>query len=65
MPVDRVPISISQFAELLAIEPKRLIAVEVDRRSSTVMLVMEPEEDDGTNRRGTPSDATALVEKMA
>jgi hypothetical protein len=42
MPVDREPISISQFAELVGVEPARLVDVEFSRRNSTVMLVLEP-----------------------
>ena len=45
MPVDRTTrLSISQFSELLGIEPERLIDVTMDRLSSTVTLVLEPKE---------------------
>lgn len=44
MPVDRQPISVNQFCELLALDPKRLIGVEMDRKASTVVIVLEPEE---------------------
>lgn len=43
MPVDRQPMSLSQFSDLLALDPKRVIAVEVDRQASTVVIVLEPE----------------------
>lgn len=43
VPVDRVPVSISQFCGLLDLDPQKLIAVEVERKSSRVVLVMEPE----------------------
>ena len=42
MPVERREVSISQFCELLGIEPKRLIAVE--RKSSTMVLILEPDD---------------------
>lgn len=45
MPVVREPLSISQFCELVGIEPARFVDVEVNRRASTVTLVLEPEED--------------------
>lgn len=41
MPVERREVSVSQFAELMGLEPERLIAVE--RRGSTMVLVLEPE----------------------
>lgn len=59
MPVERTPISISQFCELLAIEPARFVGVEVNRRASTVTLVLEPCEDDGIQRERTPPAADA------
>ena len=46
MPVIRQPISVSQLAELLGVEPKRLIAVEVNLLQSTAAIVLEPEECD-------------------
>ena len=39
----REPVSISQFAELMGVDPARLLDVEVDRLSSRVVLVLEPE----------------------
>lgn len=46
MPVDRsVALSISQFAELIGIEPERFIGVEVHRPSSTIVIVQEPIEE--------------------
>ena len=45
MPGDRqTRLSISQFAELIGIEPARLIDVPLDRLSSTVTLILEPKE---------------------
>lgn len=45
MPVERHDISVSQFCELLALDPARFIAVERRRRdSSTLTIVCEPEE---------------------
>lgn len=44
MPVVREPISVSQLAELLGVEPWRLIAIEVDQRSTSAVLVLEPED---------------------
>lgn len=46
MPVKRVGMSISQFCDLLGIEPiSKLTGLEMDRRSSRVTLVLEPDED--------------------
>lgn len=45
MPVVREHLSISQFADLVGIPPARFIGVDVDRRSSRVTLVLEPEAD--------------------
>lgn len=45
MPVERRPISISQLAELLGVDPSRLLAVEVHRPSKTAILVLEPSDD--------------------
>jgi hypothetical protein len=42
MPVIREPLSISQFAELVGVEPSRLVGVEFSRRNSSVTLVLEP-----------------------
>ena len=44
MPVQRVQISISQFCELLALEPGRLVGLDYDRASTVVTLVLEPDE---------------------
>lgn len=41
MPVERHPISVSQFCELLAIDPTRFIGIE--RHSTGLYLVLEPE----------------------
>jgi len=43
MPVIREHLSISQFSELVGIDPARFNGVEVDRRSSRVTIVLEPE----------------------
>lgn len=48
MPVERIEVTISQFCEELALDPKRFIAVE-RKDASTLVLVMEPE-DDGEQR---------------
>jgi len=45
MPVRRRLISVSQFAELLGVEPQQVIAVE--RQGSSLVLVLEPEVSDG------------------
>jgi hypothetical protein len=42
MPVIREPLSISQFAELVGVEPSRLVGVEFSRRHSSVTLCLEP-----------------------
>lgn len=50
MPPDRnTRLSISQFSELLGIEPERLLDVEVSRQSSTITLVLQPKEADETH----------------
>lgn len=44
MPVDRsCVLSVSQFTELLALDPSRFIGVEVNRQSSQIVIVQEPE----------------------
>lgn len=45
MPVDRVPLSSSQLAELLGVDAKRLIDVELTRDG--FVIVLEPEERNG------------------
>lgn len=56
MPVERRLISVSQFAELMGIEPQQVIAVE--RQGSSLVLVLEPEESHGwtTTGDGAPTD---------
>lgn len=44
MPVIRQPISLSQLAELLGVEPWRLLAVEIDLRAKTAHLVLQPDD---------------------
>jgi len=44
MPMIRVPVSVSQLADLVDVEPWRLNGVEVDLRNSSVVLVLEPED---------------------
>jgi len=46
MPVARHAVSLSMFAELLGLQPAQFVGVEYDRRTSSVTLVLEPEEDD-------------------
>jgi hypothetical protein len=59
MPVLREPMSLSMFAELLSIEPARFCGCEFDRRTSTVTLVLEPEENMQTSGTCPPlSDST-------
>jgi hypothetical protein len=54
MPVERVSLSISQFAELLGTEPDRVIAVE--KRGPTMVLVLEPQDvTHGANKCGNPA----------
>jgi hypothetical protein len=45
MPVERQPVSISQFAELMGIDPARFIGVDVQRHSTRVVLILEPDEE--------------------
>lgn len=53
MPVQRVPLSISQLAELVGVEPWRLLDIEVNRLKQTANLVLEPEETDmGKSKSG-------------
>lgn len=44
MPVIRQSISVSQLAELLGVEPWRLLAVEIDLRTKTAHIVLQPED---------------------
>lgn len=53
MPVERVPVSVSQFCELLGIEPEQFVGVEVQKPSSRVLILVEP--DDGTDQRNLPA----------
>jgi hypothetical protein len=44
MPIERHPISVSQFCELLALDPARFYGVERGPRgSSTLTILMEPD----------------------
>lgn len=45
MPVERKQVSISQLAELVGVDPARLIDVDVHRPSQTAVLILEPEDD--------------------
>lgn len=45
MPIVREPISVSQLAELLGVEPWRLRDVEINLLTSTAAIVLEPDED--------------------
>ena len=54
MSVQRIELSVSQFAELIGVEPERVLGVE--KRGSTMILVLEPEDTDGgTNQRDIPA----------
>lgn len=46
MPVVREPISISQLAGLLGVEPWRLIDVKVDLLKQSAQIVLEPADRD-------------------
>ena len=46
MPVVRQPVSLSQLADLLGVEPWRLLAVEVDLSRKSAALVLEPDDRD-------------------
>lgn len=41
MAIERRQMSVSQFSELMGIEPRAFIGVEVNRQRSTVTLVVE------------------------
>lgn len=43
--------SVKQFCEMLELDPKRLIGVEMDRTNSTVVIVLEPEADASVHER--------------
>lgn len=45
MPVERQIVSISQLAELVGVDPARLIAVDINRPAKTATLILEPEHD--------------------
>jgi hypothetical protein len=53
MPVERQPISFRTFCDEMAIDQQRFIGVEVNRQTSTVYLVLEPE--DESNERRDPA----------
>jgi hypothetical protein len=61
MPVKRIALSVSQFCDCLALEPGSLVGVEIDRRSSRVVLILEPTEDDTAPRELGPSWVRAAV----
>jgi hypothetical protein len=61
MPVKRIALSVSQFCDCLALEPGSLVGVEIDRRSSRVVLILEPTEDDMAPRELGPSWVRAAV----
>lgn len=42
MPVERIPVSVSQFCELLALDPARFVGVDVDRAHSTITILQKP-----------------------
>lgn len=54
MQVDRsVRLSISQLSDLIGIDPTRFVGLEVDRVSSTVTVIQEPQErHNGAGKRG-------------
>jgi hypothetical protein len=51
VPIERRAVSVSQFADLLGVDPQRLIGVE--RKGSTMILLLEPEDD--TTVRDVPA----------
>ena len=53
MPVERQPISVSQFCELLAIEPSRFIGIERRRHDSTGLLIVLEGDDMAGQTSGT------------
>ena len=59
MPFERIDVSVSQFAALIGFDEQRLVDIEVDRRSSRVTLVLEPE--DGDTRQPTTPWITATA----
>ena len=44
MPVHRETISLAVFADEMGIDPRRLLGVEFNRRSTSVVLILEPED---------------------
>jgi hypothetical protein len=56
MPVERISVSISQFCELVGIDPQRFVAIErASRTSTTVTIVLEPENVGADEQRDTPA----------
>jgi hypothetical protein len=57
--------SFSVFCDEMGIDPKRLVGVEVNRRTSTVTLVLEPVDEDATliqrQRDASAPDAARLA----
>ena len=45
MPLVREPMSVSQFCDLLGVEPWRYVRIETDLRSTSVLVVLRPETD--------------------
>jgi len=64
MPVVREQVSISVFCEEMGIDPKRFVGVEVNRKASTVTLVLEPEDFDGSNTGGTTGDVSPIFQAV-
>lgn len=58
MPVVRERMSVSQFAEMLGIEPERFIDAEVDLRYRRVTLVLQPADRQAEDDTATPWKVT-------
>ena len=65
--IERQQISLSQFADLLAIEPERFLGVEVNRLKSTVTLILEGDgrPEGSAIARGLADETTRTLKELA
>ncbi len=58
MPVERHAISVSQFCNLLEIDPHRFLGVEFNRQRSSLAILIEPEDSMGQTTGAFPALST-------
>lgn len=65
MPLEERPMSFSQFGELLGLEYERLRGVRVNRKHSTITVLLEPVDAASPDQRDVPApDGPAAEEKV-